>query len=105
MQFASNVAVLQKVLHVVKQITYIGDKQPTLKTRLSRDLALGGFSRLKLAMYLEEAFDVEISDEALEQFVTVEDVVKFIGTRLLRNVESSWLTQAAQGLERVSVKH
>jgi len=104
-QFASNVSVLQKVLHVVEQTTYVGDKQLTLKTRLSRDLALGGFGRLKLAMYLEEAFDVEISDEALERFVTVEDVVKFIGTRLLRNVESSWLTQAAQGLERVSVEH
>jgi len=104
-QFTSNVSVLQKILHVVEQTTYIGDKQLTLKTWLSRDLALGGFGRLKLAMYLEETFDVEISDETLERFVTVEDVVKFIGTRLLRNVESSWITQAAQGLERVSVKH
>ncbi len=105
MQFTSNVSVLQKILHVVEQTTYIGDKQLTLKAWLSRDLALGGFGRLKLAMYLEETFDVEISYETLERFVTVEDVVKFIGTRLLRNVESSWMTQAAQGLERVSVKH
>lgn len=105
MQFTSNVSVLQKILHVVEQTTYIGDKQLTLKTWLSRDLALGGFGRLKLAMYLEETFNVEISDETLERFVTVEDVVKFIGTRLLRNVESSWMTQAAQGLRRVSVKH
>ena len=98
MQFASNFSVLQKVLHVVEQTTYIGDKQLTLKTLLVRDLALGEFGRLKLSMYLEEAFDVEISDEALERFVTVEDIAKFIDTCLLRNVGPTWLTHAAQGL-------
>lgn len=86
MQVAPNGSVLDRVILAIKQTAYIGDQEVTLGTRLTCDLALGGFDRLKLAMYLEEIFDIELSDDILERSVTVADIVKYIGGHCLQDV-------------------
>ena len=39
---------------------------------------LAGSADLKLALYLEETFDVELPDEAVERFETVGDIVRYM---------------------------
>ena len=96
MQIALDRSVLNGVILAVERTTYVGDREVALETRLACDLGLGGFGRLKLAIYLEEIFDLEFLDEALERFVTVADVVKHISGRYFRDAAPLWLTAVAQ---------
>ncbi len=93
MQIALDRSVLDRVILAVERATYIGGRGIALETRLARDLALGGFGRLKLAIHLEEIFDIELSDESLERFITVADIVKHVNGRCFRDVEPLWLTE------------
>jgi len=56
---------------------------------------LGGFGRLKLAIYLEQVFRVELPDEASERFVLVADIVDYFSSRYFRDVEFPVLAEAA----------
>jgi hypothetical protein len=49
MQVALNSSVFDGVILAIEQATYIGDRRVASETRLTCDLALGGFGRLKLA--------------------------------------------------------
>ena len=53
-----------------------------LKTSLYDDLDMDSLDAVDLAMTIEEQYSVEVPDEALENFKTVEDVVSFIESRI-----------------------
>ncbi|MBR6392325.1 MAG: acyl carrier protein [Eubacterium sp.] len=53
-----------------------------LKTSLYDDLDMDSLDAVDLAMTIEEQYSVEVPDEALENFKTVEDVVTFIESRI-----------------------
>lgn len=95
MQAAFKGSILDTVIFAIEQTTYVGDRKVALENRLTCDLALGGFSRLKLAIYLEEAFDIELSDDVLERAVTVADVVKYISGHYIQDAEPFRLARAA----------
>ncbi len=46
------------------------------------DIGADSLDMVDLAMSLEDDFSVEVTDETLEKFVTVEDVVNFIESAL-----------------------
>jgi acyl carrier protein len=46
-------------------------------TGLVDDLELGRLDRLRLAVCLEEAFGLELSDDVLKRFVTVADIARY----------------------------
>jgi len=93
-QVALNSSVLEKVIRAIEQATYIGDRRVALETRLTCDLALGGFGRLKLALYVEEIFDIELSDDVVERFVTVADIVRYVGGHYFQDAEPLRLAEA-----------
>ena len=95
MQIALNGFILDRVILAVEQTTYARNQKITSETRLTCDLALGCFDRLKLAIYLEEAFDVELSDDVLERVVTVADIIKYISGHYFQDVDSLQLAKAA----------
>ena len=78
METALEKFVLDGVTLAIEQATFLGDLVITTKTRLVDDLRLGWFGVLKLAYFLEKNFDIELSDEALNRFVTVGDIVKHL---------------------------
>jgi len=88
-------SVFDKVVLALEQTTFIGIPGIRPSTRLSDDLALGGFGRLKLAIYLEEVFGVELPDEALERFVVVADIADYFSSRYFRDVELPVVAEAA----------
>lgn len=75
----SNNDVFGKVLQAVEQTVYIDGHILTPATRISKDLSIGRLGRLRLALYLEETFDVELQDEAVARFETVGDIVQYMG--------------------------
>ena len=75
---ASSDAVFDKVIIAVEQTLYVEGRSLSAETRLVDDLRLGKFGRIRLAIYLEETFDVEISDDAVECFDTVGDIARYM---------------------------
>lgn len=95
MQSAFNSSVFVKVTLAIKQIKRIEISGLTQATRLVDDLAIGRFGRLKLAVCLEELFDIELQDNAVDQFDTLGDIVTYLSYRYFRDIEPSVLTIAA----------
>ena len=70
--------VLNKVVDIVCE--QLGADKGDVKTDSSfvEDLGADSLDTVELVMALEEAFDIEIPDEAAEGIATVGDAVKFI---------------------------
>ena len=81
-------SVLDKVALAIGRTTYVNEAEITIDTRLVDDLALGRFGRMRLAISLEEAFDLELSDEIVGRFVTVADIVSYFSRRYFRDYPS-----------------
>ena len=95
MQPAFRNSVFDKLVLAIGQTTFIEAPGIWPSTRLADDLALGGVGRLKLAIYLEEVFGVELPDEALDRFVVVADIIDYFSSRYFRDVEFPVLAEAA----------
>ncbi len=95
MQIALNSSVFVKVTLAIKQTMNVETAGLSLSTHLVNDLALGRFGRLRLAVCLEELFDIELQNNAVEQFDTLGDIVDYLSYRYFRDIESTVLTVAA----------
>ena len=95
MQAAFNDSVFDKVVRAVEQVTRFKAHEISPSTRLADDLALGRVGRLKLAIHLEDIFAIEISDEALQRFVSIADIVSYSSHRYFRDIELPTLAVAA----------
>ena len=70
--------ILEKVCSIVSEQLSVeaGDVKPD--SNFQNDLGADSLDTVELVMALEEAFDIEIPDEAAEGIATVGDAVKFI---------------------------
>ena len=89
--------VFNKVLLAIRQTVYVEGRTLMPETRLVEDLKLGRFGRIRLALYLEENFDVEIADDAVERFVTIGDIVLHMGRWVLHTTEPASQTWVIAG--------
>lgn len=95
MQSTSGDVIFKKVVLAVEQTLYIEGHALSTTTRLVDDLQLGRFGRVRLALYLEETFDVEISDDAVDCFETVGDIALYMSRWSLETAEPtmhSWMS-------------
>jgi len=65
----------------------VDDLELTGSTRIADDLGLGKFGRFRLAMNLEDEFEVEFSNEEVRQFVTLGDIARLLNGRYLAEFE------------------
>jgi acyl carrier protein len=79
--------VLNRVMRAIEKVTQVHPANITSGTRLTEDLALGRFGRLRLAICLEEVFDLELPNEVVARFVTVGDVVGYFSGRYFRDFD------------------
>jgi acyl carrier protein len=87
--------VLSRVVLAIEQTARVDPTQISSDARLTEDLALGRFGRLRLALCLEEAFDLELPSEVVARFVTVSDVVGYFSRRYFRDFPSPVMAAAA----------
>jgi acyl carrier protein len=87
--------VFNKVARAIAQVTHMDSANIASGTRLTEDLALGRFGRLRLAVCLEEAFDLELTNEVVGRFVTVGDVAGYLSRRYFRDFPSPVRAAAA----------
>ena len=70
--------ILQKVCSIVSEQLGVESGEVKSGSNFQNDLGADSLDTVELVMALEEAFDIEIPDEAAEGIATVGDAVKFI---------------------------
>ena len=89
MPFSSIEAIFTKVALTVEQAVCVDRATLSPATRLVEDLQLGRFARLRLVVYLEESFRMELSDEAVAGFSTLEDIARHISRWWLQTFDDA----------------
>ena len=70
--------ILEKVCSIVSEQLSVETAEVKADSNFQNDLGADSLDTVELVMALEEAFDIEIPDEAAEGIATVGDAVKFI---------------------------
>ncbi len=70
--------VFEKVREIICDQLELEEDVVTMEAILLEDLGADSIDLADLVMTFEDEFDMEISDEALENIKTVSDIVKFI---------------------------
>ena len=70
--------ILEKVCSIVSEQLSVETGEVKADSNFENDLGADSLDTVELVMALEEAFDIEIPDEAAEGIATVGDAVKFI---------------------------
>ena len=68
----------QRIKDIIIEQLGVTAEQVTPEAKFIEDLGADSLDTVELVMALEEAFDIEIPDEAAEGITTVGDAVKFI---------------------------
>ena len=74
----SQEAILEKVRSIVAEQLSVDSNEVKPESNFQNDLGADSLDTVELVMALEEAFDIEIPDEAAEGIATVGDAVKYI---------------------------
>ena len=74
----SKEAILEKVRSIVSEQLSVDAGEVKADSNFQNDLGADSLDTVELVMALEEAFDIEIPDEAAEGITTVGDAVKYI---------------------------
>lgn len=71
---------LEKVTKVICDTMSLDLDEVEIKyeTRFKDDLEMDSLNAVELSMAIEDEFEIEVSDEAAEEFVTVGDLVDYI---------------------------
>ena len=70
--------ILEKVRSIVAEQLSVDSAEVKPESNFQNDLGADSLDTAELAMALEEAFDIEIPDEAAEGITTVGDAVTYI---------------------------
>lgn len=70
--------VLEKVKQIIAGKMSISEDEITVDTKLKEDLQADSLDMVELVMAAEDEFGVEIEEDAVREFVTVGDVIKYI---------------------------
>lgn len=73
-----NKIMLEKVKEIVAESLNVEESTLSETTSFNEDLGADSLDLFEMVMAFEEAFEVEIPSEDLEQITTVGDVVKYI---------------------------
>ncbi len=71
-----------RVREIIAEQLGIGDDEVLPDAQFSSDLGADGLDMIELVMALEEEFDVDISDEDVENLTTLKSVVDFLGVKI-----------------------
>ena len=78
----SQTEIFDQVKTIVADQLSVDAAQVTSEANFQNDLNADSLDVVEMVMALEEAFDIEIPDEAAEEIKTVQDAVNYIGGKV-----------------------
>ncbi len=69
---------LEKVVEILSELTGIEAKEIKKDSKLIADLELNSLDVVNMVVTFEEKFDIEIPEQKIKDFVTVEDIVQYL---------------------------
>lgn len=72
----------ERVVSIVEDATGISREEISPKSSLDEDLSVDSLTLVDIAVRLEEEFNVEIEDEAINKIATVGQLVKLVEKRI-----------------------
>lgn len=70
--------IFEQLQEIIMSQLEIDKKDITMESYLSEDLGASNLDMIDLAMTIEDEFSIEVTDEALGEMKTVEDIVNFL---------------------------
>lgn len=74
--------VFDKIKDIIVEQLDVEEDAVTMEASITEDLGADSLDVVDLVMSIEESFDVEISDEEVENIKTVGDIVKYIENKV-----------------------
>ncbi|WP_420887794.1 acyl carrier protein [Candidatus Phytoplasma gossypii] len=76
-----------KIQKIISEQLSLSEDLIQLDTKLKEDLGMDSIDAVNLAIQLEKNFNIKISDEQLQQFKSVKDIVVYIEAHVSGNTE------------------
>ena len=73
--------ILEKVKAILSEQFTVNESEISLETNLVKDFNIDSLDLADLIVTLEDEFNIEIADDAMESIKTVGDVVEYLETR------------------------
>ena len=74
--------VFEKIKEILAEQLDANAEEMTMETRIDEDLGADSLDVVELLMSIEDAFEVEIPDEEIENMKTIGDVVEYIQSKM-----------------------
>lgn len=71
----------EKVKEIIMETINCDEEKITLEASLKEDLDMDSLDAMELSMALEEAYDITIEEDELQNFVTVKNIVEYLDSQ------------------------
>ncbi|MDO4978104.1 MAG: acyl carrier protein [Eubacteriales bacterium] len=71
----------EKVKEIIMETINCDEEKITLEASLKEDLDMDSLDAMELSMALEEAYDITIDEDELQNFVTVKNIVEYLDSQ------------------------
>ena len=70
--------VYETIRTIIAEHLGINESKISLDTSINEDLEIDSLDAVEIIMAIEDAFSIEVDEEAIEQFTTVREMVEYV---------------------------
>ena len=70
--------IYETIRTIIAEHLRINESKISLDTSINEDLEIDSLDAVEIIMAIEDAFSIEVDEEAIEQFTTVREMVEYV---------------------------
>ena len=70
--------IYETIITIIAEHLGINESKISLDTSINEDLEIDSLDAVEIIMAIEDAFSIEVDEEAIEQFTTVREMVEYV---------------------------
>ena len=74
----SEFIIYETIRTIIAEHLGINESKISLDTSINEDLEIDSLDAVEIIMAIEDAFSIEVDEEAIEQFTTVREMVEYV---------------------------
>lgn len=75
------VSIKEKIIEIIGDVIYVEDYDISPNSDLFNDLLCDSLDVLDIVLRIEKEFGIRISDEVMESFHTVDDIINYVSSK------------------------